>query len=66
MFKELAQYVAAKHKATEVTGEEGDPVKTEMTVRERLHSINGKSLGPLGLRPDYNKSVRKYEELKQR
>ncbi len=39
MFKELAQYVAAKHKATEVKGEEGGPVKTEMTVRERLHSI---------------------------
>ncbi|HEX2237159.1 MAG TPA: hypothetical protein VHJ19_02110 [Gammaproteobacteria bacterium] len=39
MFKELAQHVAAKHKATEVKGEEGGPVKTEMTVRERLHSI---------------------------
>jgi hypothetical protein len=41
MFKELAQHVAAKHKATEVKGEEGGPVKTEMTVRERLHSIDG-------------------------
>ena len=46
MYKELAQYVAPKRKAMEVTGEDGGPVKTEMTVRELLDAINGQSLGP--------------------
>jgi hypothetical protein len=46
MHKELAQYVAPKHKAMEVTGEDGGPVKTEMTVSAWLDSINGKTLGP--------------------
>src|SRR5215211_2789781 len=45
MYKELAQYFAPKRKAVEVTGEDGGPVKTEMTVRELLDAINGKSLG---------------------
>ena len=46
MFRELAQYVAPKRKAIEVTGEDGSPVKTELTIREWLDSINGQSLGP--------------------
>ena len=46
MYKELAQYIASKRKAIEVTGEGGGPVKTEMTVRELLDAINGQSLGP--------------------
>jgi hypothetical protein len=33
MYRELGQYVALRRKAMEVTGEEGGPVKTEMTVR---------------------------------
>ena len=46
LYKELAHYIAPKRKAIEVTGEDGGPVKTEMTVRELLDSINGQSLGP--------------------
>jgi hypothetical protein len=46
MYRELAQYIASKRKAMEVTGEDGGPVKTELTVREWLESINGQSLGP--------------------
>ena len=46
MYRELAQYVAPKRKAVEMTGEDGGPVKTEMAVREWLDSINGQSLGP--------------------
>ena len=46
MHKELAQYVAPKRKAMEVTGEDGGPVKTEMIVSTWLDSINGKTLGP--------------------
>ena len=46
MYKELAQYVAPKRKAVEVTGEDGGSVKTEMTVRAWLDSVNGKTLGP--------------------
>jgi hypothetical protein len=46
VLKELCQYVAPKRKAMEVTGEDGGPVKTEMTVSEWLDSINGQSLGP--------------------
>ena len=46
MYKELAQYIAPKRKAMEVTGEDSGPVKTEMTVRELLDAINGQSLGP--------------------
>jgi hypothetical protein len=46
MYKELAQYVAPKRKAVEVTGEDGGSVKTEMTVSVWLDSVNGKTLGP--------------------
>jgi hypothetical protein len=46
VLKELCQYVAPKRKAVAVTGEDGGPVKTEMTLREWLESINGQSLGP--------------------
>jgi hypothetical protein len=46
MYRELAQYIAPKRKAVEVTGDEGGPVKTELTFREWLDSINGKTLGP--------------------
>jgi hypothetical protein len=46
MYKELAQYIAPKHKAMAVTGEDGGPVKTEVTVSEWLESINGQRLGP--------------------
>jgi hypothetical protein len=46
VLKELCQHVAPKRKAMEVTGEDGGPVKTELTVREWLESINGQSLGP--------------------
>ena len=41
LYKELAQYTAPKRKAVAVTGEDGGPVKTEMTVSEWLASING-------------------------
>jgi hypothetical protein len=34
MYRDLAQYVAPKRKAVEVTGDDGRPVKTEMTARE--------------------------------
>jgi hypothetical protein len=30
MYKELAQYVAPKRKAVEVTGEDGDPLQVEL------------------------------------
>ncbi len=30
MYKELAQYVAPKRKAVEVTGEDGDPLQMEL------------------------------------
>jgi hypothetical protein len=30
MYKELAQYVAPKHKALEITGEDADPLKLEL------------------------------------
>ena len=46
VLKELCQYVAPKRKAVEVTGEEGGPVKGEITLREWLHSHSGKTLGP--------------------
>jgi hypothetical protein len=46
MYKELAQYIAPKRKAMAVTGEDGGPVKTEVTVSEWLESINGQRLGP--------------------
>jgi hypothetical protein len=45
MYRELAQYIAPKRKAMEVTGEDGGPVKTEITFREWLNSIKGKILG---------------------
>jgi hypothetical protein len=41
MYKELAQYVAPKRKAVEVTGEDGGSVKTEMTISAWLDSVNG-------------------------
>jgi hypothetical protein len=34
MYRELAQYIAPKRKALEVTGEDGGPVKHEMALRE--------------------------------
>ena len=46
MYRELAQYIAPKRKAMEVTGEDGGPVKNEMAFREWLNSIKGKILGP--------------------
>jgi hypothetical protein len=46
VLKELCQYIAPKRKPVEVIGEDGGPVKTEMTVRAWLDSINGQSLGP--------------------
>jgi hypothetical protein len=50
MYRELGQYVAPKRKAMAVTSEDGGPVKTEMTVREWLDPINGKTLGSLSER----------------
>jgi hypothetical protein len=41
---ELAQYRAPKRKTLAVTGADGSPVKTEMTVREWLESIHGQRL----------------------
>lgn len=46
VLKELCQYVAPKRKAIEVTGEDGGPVKTEITLSAWLDSHNGKTLGP--------------------
>jgi len=46
MYKELAQYTAPKRKAVEVTGEDGSPIKGELTMSAWLESINGQSLGP--------------------
>ena len=43
MYRELAQCVASKRKAMEVTGEDGDPIKDEITLVAWLDSINGKS-----------------------
>jgi hypothetical protein len=43
MYRELAQYIAPKRKAMEVTGEDGDPIKDEITLVAWLDSINGKS-----------------------
>jgi hypothetical protein len=43
MYRELAQYIASKRKAMEVTGEDGDPIKDEITLVAWLDSINGKS-----------------------
>jgi hypothetical protein len=50
LVKELAQYIAPKRRAVEATGEDGGPVKTELTFREWLDSINGNTLGPLSER----------------
>ena len=46
VLKELCQYVAPKRKAVEVTGEDGSPIKGELTLSAWLESINGQSLGP--------------------
>ena len=46
VLKELCQYVAPKRKAVEVTGEDGSPIKGELTFSAWLDSINGQSLGP--------------------
>jgi hypothetical protein len=46
VLKELCQYIAPKRKAMAVTGEDGKPFKTELTVSEWLDSINGQRLGP--------------------
>jgi hypothetical protein len=32
MYRELGQYVALRRKALEVTGEDGDPLKGELTI----------------------------------
>jgi hypothetical protein len=45
MYKELAQYVASKGKAMQVTGKDGSPGVAEMTFFGWLVSINGKRLG---------------------
>ena len=54
VLKKLCQYVAPKRKAVAVTGEDGGPVKTELTVSEWLESINGQRLGP---RSERNESL---------
>ena len=46
MYKELAQYVAPKRKAIEITGENGDPVKGELTLMAWLEQHSGKTIGP--------------------
>ncbi len=46
MFKELAQYVAPKRKAMEVTGEDGGSIKGELTITAWLDQHNGTTLGP--------------------
>jgi hypothetical protein len=66
MYRELAQYIAPKRKAVEVTGEDGSPIKGELTIDAWLDSINGKSLGPPSERPGFEESVRRYEEIRGR
>jgi|SRR5680860_104733 len=46
MYKELAQYVAPKRKAIEITGEDGGPIKGELTLTAWLEQHSGKTLGP--------------------
>jgi hypothetical protein len=46
LYKELAQYIAPKRKAVEVTGEDGGSIQGELTLNAWLESINGQSLGP--------------------
>src|SRR5680860_744823 len=46
MYQELAQYVAPKRKAIEITGEDGDAIKGEFTLSGWLESHSGKTLGP--------------------
>jgi len=46
MYKELAQYVAPKRKAIEVTGEDGGPIKGELSLVAWLDQHSGKTLGP--------------------
>src|SRR5680860_155693 len=46
MYKELAQYVAPKRKAIEITSEDGDAIKGEVTLSGWLESHSGKTLGP--------------------
>ncbi len=46
MFKELAQYVAPKRKAIEVTGEDGGPIKGEFSLAKWLDQHSGSTLGP--------------------
>jgi hypothetical protein len=36
MYRELAQYIASKRKAMEVTGEDGDPIQGELTLNAWL------------------------------
>lgn len=50
MYKELAQYVAPKRKAVEVTGENGSSLKGEFTLTGWLETHSGKTLGPPGER----------------
>jgi len=46
MYQELAQYVAPKRKAVEVTGADGGPVRGETTLTAWLEQHSGKTLGP--------------------
>ncbi len=46
MYKELAQYVAPKRKAIEVTGEDGGAIKGEITLTAWLAQHSGSTLGP--------------------
>ena len=66
MYRELAQYVAPKRKAVEVTGDEGGSVKTEITISAWLDSINGKSLGPRSERHGFEEEIRKCEKIERR
>lgn len=46
MYKELAQYVAPKRKAVQITGEDGGPIKSEVTLTAWLNEHSGKTLRP--------------------
>ena len=63
MYRELAQYIAPKRKAIEVTGEDGTPIKGELTLTAWLDAINGKSLEPPSGRPGYQDRVRRHSEI---
>ncbi|MBA2492753.1 MAG: hypothetical protein H0V34_14015 [Gammaproteobacteria bacterium] len=46
MYKELAQYIAPKRKAVEITGESGDSILGEFTLTAWLDQHSGKTVGP--------------------